>query len=214
MKKTIFAGVSLALFLFACKKDNSNPLQFADYANLEVGNYWIYEQFELDTNGIYTPINRVDSNYVEKDTLINGVTYFKYMDAFTTNGPGYVAWFLRDSLHYLVDWQGNIHFSSENFTDTLGSQHYLAVPGDTLAYVFAQMTDNGLPVTTAAGTFTTKNYRRTFNLWPKFDDNGPVRHLDRRYAEDVGIVEETLYFYVADKSKKYFVRRLKSYGSN
>lgn len=83
---------------------------------------------------------------------------------------------------------------------------------DTIAFIFARMTDIDHPVTVPAGTFETNNYQHTYKMWPKFRDGGETRHLNNRYALDVGLVEEYQGFYIADKSSDYFVRRLVRYG--
>ena len=68
----------------SCKKDTepeptSLPITttYPNFSRLKVGNYWIYQQFDIDQNGNATPKNIFDSCYVEKDTLINGKTYMK-----------------------------------------------------------------------------------------------------------------------------------------
>lgn len=157
--------------------------------------------------------NVTDSNYVEKDTLINGNTYHKLMVAgVSTTGNSYTPHFLRDSLHYIVDRQGTIQFSSENFADTLATSYQLVEIGtiDTIAFVTARMADDGFSVTTAAGTFNTKNYRQTYHMWPNYQKFGTERYQNRRYAKDVGVVEETVGFFIG--SDRAIVRRLKAYG--
>jgi hypothetical protein len=211
MKNSIWALLSVLALLSACKKDDT-PVAFDNYGNLEPGNYWIYDYYFSDMHDPYS--NITDSTYVEKDTLINGNTYFKVVkivfsdQAYIDHKP----LFLRDSLHYIVDWQGTIQFSSENFTDTLATWYQLLEPGtiDTIAFVTARMADDGFSMTTPAGTFNTKNYRQTYHMWPKFQDFSPERYMNRRYAKDVGVVEETVeHFNDSDQS---IVRRLRAYG--
>lgn len=218
MKKSIFASTLLALFLFACKKDQpANMVEYADYANLKTGNYWLYERYRLDADGTYTPLGIFDSTFVEKDTLINGNTYFKYMEDQLGTQPGYEATFIRDSLHYLVNSAGRILFSSENFVDTF-AQHYEVFENgshsnlDTLFFSYTKMADDSFSAVTPAGTFVTKNVQQVYVMHPPFDTNGKVRSLQKRYAEGVGVVEETLPFYLS--ASWYHVRRLVRYGPN
>jgi len=42
----------------------------ADYYQLKVGNYWIYQSYQIDSNGVATPENLWDSAHIEKDTII------------------------------------------------------------------------------------------------------------------------------------------------
>ena len=219
MKNLTLALLGVLASLWACKKEQAGPA-FDNYFQLETGNYWIYDQYSLDTNGVYTLLGKTDSNYVEKDTLIRGETYFKLMEVNAEGPPNtYIPKYLRDSLHYVVDWQGRILFSSENISDTLDARHFVAYYppaglADTTAFIFAQMQPGDETVQVPAGTFTTKNYRETYQMWPKYSQSGALRFLDHRYAKEVGLVEETLYFYINDASKRYFVRRLKAYGKN
>jgi hypothetical protein len=218
MKKAIFAGALLALSLYACKDDPppSTPADYPDFANLKVGNYWVYERYRLDTNGLYTPLGVFDSTFVEKDTVINGETYFKYMDDQFGTQPGFEATFLRDSLHYLVNSGGRVVFSSENFVDTF-FQRYLTLELshnnlDTLCFLFQKMTDDNVSATVPAGIFVTKNAQEVYLMEAPYDDGGQVRTVQKRYAEDVGIVEETLPFFIS--TPWYDVRRLVRYGTN
>lgn len=210
MKNYLFV-FAFAAFAFASCKDVEEPVSYPDYANLKVGNYWIYGRYSLDTNGVFTDLGIRDTLYVQKDTLIQGNTYFKYINRLAEPPFTYVPLYLRDSLHYIIDWQGRAMFSSENTTDTLADRYFRAGQ-DTVCYIFSKMADVDETVTTPAGTFTVKSYRSTYEMWPGFDDFGAVRYENRRYAEGVGIVEESLYFFIADR--RYYLRRLISYGHN
>lgn len=203
----------LALSCWACKDHFSVPSPVYDnYSNLKVGNYWIYDIFTLKADGTLIAQNKRDSVYVAKDTLIGTNTYFKllYPDFPASQ---YTHQYLRDSLHYIVDHQGKILFSSENFKDVLFSKTLFIgghPPLDTLCFITAQMTDDNYPVNVPAGLFTTKNYKTIYQMSEKWAFNGTYRFLNARYAKDVGIVEETLPFYLGNPD--YTVRRLKRYG--
>ncbi|MBL7774953.1 MAG: hypothetical protein JNK89_03075 [Saprospiraceae bacterium] len=220
MKNLNWALLCAMAALWACQKEPSNPtLLFDNYSNLATGNYWVYEQYLLDSSGVYTPRNQTDSNYVEKDTLIDGRSYFKLQVVVAGAPPNvYQAVFLRDSLHYLVDASGRILFSSQNTTDTLDARHFVVQLShnpptqDTVAYISGKMQPNDETVQVPAGAFVTKNFRETYQMWPKYSAGGPVRYLQHRYAKNVGLVEETMGFYVGDASGKYLVRRLKRHG--
>jgi hypothetical protein len=209
---TSFTLFFLALTCWACKDHFTAPLPVYDnYSNLEVGNYWIYDIFTLKADGTLIPQNKVDSVYIAKDTLIGTNTYFKYL---YPDFPSklYTHKYLRDSLHYIVDHQGKILFSSENFTDVLFSTIKLLgpPPADTLCFITAQMTDENYSMSVPAGLFTTKNYKTTYQMHGKWTLNGTFRPVNVRYAKEVGIVEETLPFFIGDPN--YTVRRLKRYG--
>lgn len=200
--------------ILACKKEKDEPVVYPDFGNLKAGNYWIYQRFTLK-DGVYTAQNKIDSNYVEKDTLIGGRTYAKLRTiTFQSNSTTYQNTFLRDSLHYLVNERGNIFFSSENFADTIASGYeVIQNPGpDTIAFVITKMADDQVVAEVPAGSFPTKNFKTTYFIFPKYVQNGNTREVNRRYAEGVGLVEETLGAYIA--SPTYNVRRLIRYGGN
>lgn len=104
--------------------------------------------------------------------------------------------YIRDSMNYLVDRQGNILFASENFTDTFSSHYNIINSSDTLYFTFTKMEDNNLSITVPAGNFVTKNYKRTYIMCHNWAQAGTVRTINNRYAENVGLVEETLFFLV------------------
>lgn len=190
--KNIFliALISMAL-MSACKKEESNSEpKYPDYGCLKVGNYWIYERFVVDTFGVAVTLNQFDSCYVEKDTLINGETYAKiarphlYKDEM-------VFTYLRDSLHYLVDNNGMIRFSSID-TSTVFFTHYSIISnGDTIYKLTVKMDDINQRIVVPAGEFTTMNYKATYKMKPSFGPL-PIRIAHMRYAKDVGLVVETL----------------------
>lgn len=199
------------LLLFAsqaCKKDNTTDTQtYPDYAMLTPGNYWIYERFSVDSNGNGSGTGLYDSCYVEKDTIINGNTYAKVhraLDSGSTNGP----LLLRDSLHYIVTFNGAIIFSSEDFTTTF-SYLVLTSPTDTISEISSAMANKDMPFTTPAGTFVTSDFRTTYHMHHPYTDHGTNRYLHTRYAKNVGIVSETLPFYYFPTN--YTERRLIRY---
>jgi len=215
MKKIVFVCLAV-LSIVSCKKENVQDVPvvtpahvYKNYSNLKVGNYWIYERFNLDVDGNYSSLNQFDSLYVEKDTLINGVTYAKYI---TTNilGPDYDPLYLRDSLHYTVDASGTIYFSTENFTDIL-SQYYSIASGDTLFYRHGMMTEDLVSCQVPAGVFVTKNFQFTWEVYITAAA-GQIRFSDRKMAEGVGLVYETLDFFAGDPN--YKVRKLLRWGHN
>lgn len=218
MKNFLILLLFAIAIAFGCKEanDETYPVSYPDFANLKVGNYWIYERFHLDSNGVYTAQGVFDSTYVEKDTLINGLTYYKYMEDQFLTPPGYDAVFLRDSLHYLVNVDGKILFSSQNFNNALWLAYatFNAGNSDTICQIYRKMTDDNAVVSTPAGSFVTKNAQEVYSMYPGFDIGGKIRRLEHRYAENVGLIEETFPFFISDQSKSYTVRRLVYQGHN
>lgn len=197
-------GAAAMLMVYSCKKsknlvnnyriDSPIVLPPLDYTMMKPGNYWIYQNYRLDSiNGAAHPQGNYDSCYVEKDTIINDKTYHKYMTTGKALGP-YGANFFRDSLSYMINDRGQIVFSYEDFS-VLNS--YLfgpnAVTSDTI-YVTEQMFSDIYPTTVAAGTFKTITFKQNYRF-PPGAPFGRDRAYQTSYAKGVGIVKKTTGFY-------------------
>ena len=218
--KTLFLSLFLiTVIIYSCKKDvdtvQPTPTPYITYPNFsqsKVGNYWIYQQFDIDENGNATPKNIFDSCYIEKDTIINSKTYKKIFKPKPYSTSQYDILFERDSLHYIVHSKGKILFSSQDFSSILELRYQMATSTDTLCQVIRQMADKNLTITTPAGTFITSDAKQTFIMFPGFTDTGNQRYTHTRYSENIGIVIETLPFYLG--SPNYVERRLVRYHIN
>ena len=208
----LMAIVALALFN-ACKKDESNvdpEKVYPDYACLQVGNYWIYERFTVDSLGETTPLHKFDSCYVEKDTLIHGKTYAKMIRPFpyqmNPDIPNPSWFYLRDSLHYIVDHTGLIKFSSEDFLTVFQTVTHTQ-NGDTLFTASVKMDDINQSTTVPAGEFTTLNYKTTYKLNPEFTPY-TEKVSNMKFAKEVGVVVETLPMFanIPTKTERWLVR--------
>lgn len=214
----LFIGISLiALSVVSCKKDDDNASPsstvYPNYSQLKTGNYWIYQQFVRDSAGNATPTSVVDSCYIEKDTLINNVTFYKMIRP-SSSSSMQTVYFLRDSLDYTVTSNGKIFFSSQDFT-SLFSKTYILLGGgttDTVCRVETKMADKDWIVSTPAGTFQTSNMKNTYYMYPNWSGGGSIRAVNLRCAKDVGIVCETLPFYASDPN--YIERKLIRYHLN
>lgn len=209
MKK---ACIGLVLFITAmvssCKKENDTNVTYPNYAMLKQGNYWVYQVFEISSTGYAVATSDYDSCYVEKDTVINGNTFYKIVKP-NNMGMSPVT-FLRDSLHYIINNNSEIMFSSQNYSTTFSNYYYvLNNMNDTVAYITTAMADKDIVTGVPAGNFTTSSFQTTFDMWPNYDNAGDIRRMNTRYAKGVGIVSETLPFYVSNPN--YFERRLVRY---
>lgn len=189
----VLSFFTLVLLLVSCKQDETpSPATYADYGRLQVGNYWIYQRFLVDTLGNGTPTDVFDSCFVEKDTLINGKSYAKISKP---RGYGHtqIILFLRDSLHYIVDAAGMVKFSSEDFSTIFYSKYSISTSiGDTAYHATAKMDDKDAMVNTPSGNFVTSNFKTAYDMYPPFDFYANPRIINMRYAKDVGLVIETL----------------------
>ncbi len=198
----------LILFtLSSCDKSNDSGYQPApedDFMALKVGNYWIYQNYDIDSNGVATPTNDWDSAYISKDTVINGQTYFKMIRKPVVFMSGQFPVYLRDSSGYLVDSDGQIHMSATNFTDTLYTD---TTTTPILYYGYLRMFAKDSLITVPAGTFTTRTAR--FSVVPvNPNDPHPVRYTYDVYARNVGRIKYHSFFYSGDK---HFEARLERY---
>ena len=212
--------LAAAVCFYSCKKDKKPtvitppPITYPDYTVLKPGNYWIYQDYRLDSiNGAAHPLGTFDSNYVEKDTVINGSTFHKYCDvAFASGTSTYNIYYLRDSLSYMINSSGEILFSSEDFTDIFKLYTYgpNAATPDTLT-VTEQMGFKDVAITVDAGTFITSAFRQIYH-YPASYPFGPTREYDHRYCQNVGLISETTGIYNSQPS--LYERRLLRYHLN
>ncbi len=212
----------LTVSIISCKKEKEKEKEevcptpspaapvYADYSKLKVGNYWIYQRYEVDTLGNATAQTIFDSCYVKSDTLLNGNTYF--VISRPTYNPSHSIIILRDSLYYTISYGNYIHFSSQDFTSIFNSNYITASTGDTVCYVVKKMATASTVITVPAGTFTTLDAEETFTMYPNWSSAGAVRKTHTRYAENIGIVSETLPFF--SSNPKYIERRLIRYNLN
>jgi hypothetical protein len=194
----------MIISLVSCNKsDDTTPPASEDFMALKVGNYWIYQNYDIDTNGVATPTDDWDSAYISKDTSINGKTYYvmhlkPILIAFTQT-----VVYLRDSSNYMVDQHGNIYMSEENFTDTLrvDSNNGFLYMG------YLKMIAKDSIISVPAGDFTTRTARESI-VPENLNDPFPVRYTYDVYAKNVGRIKYHTFFYNSDK---HFESRLVRY---
>lgn len=74
MKKQInlLSFMMIRISIYSFKKENEKPEPdtpgtYPNYSQLKAGNYWIYQQYHIDSLDNATPTTKYDSCYVEKD---------------------------------------------------------------------------------------------------------------------------------------------------
>lgn len=214
MRNLILLGLTLVLFASCSKNETTpnveNPTLAFSYLPMKVGNYWVYRHYNIDTIGhiIQTaelPIT--DSVIITRDTSINGKRYFVFEG---TNYPinpnwGIVA-ILRDSSNYIVDVQGVIKFSKDNFTDTLVTNTSV-INNDTIYRLSYKMEAPDTIVTVPAGNFSVLNYRGTVQTKENYEGIPNPRYLNTYYSDNVGCILETYFFLsVPTISEKRLIR--------
>ena len=210
----ILSILEITVLINSCKKDNAeknNNTTYPNFSRFDAGSYWIYQRFNIDSSGYATPTEVYDSCYVEKDTIINSKTYVKTYrpDTYGMNSNYSIV---RDSLHYIVSVSGKIYFSSQDFQTVFESKYFKTIDDDTICLITSKMADKDLSVDTPAGTFTTSDFLKTYHMYPNWSFAGNPRFTHTRFAENVGIVVETLPFFTS--SPNYIERRLLHYHVN
>ena len=157
----------------------------------------------MNTNDVESMTGAIDSVYIPGDTIINGKLYYNVK---RTNWIGSNQ-YLRDSSNYLVNQHGDIHFSSSDFSNILGT-----VSVANVVTANFQMTDIGIPVSVPAGTFPTSNYQGTHNiLEPFYAQWGNPRYTNRYYAAGIGVIKDSFITIASPKVHeirlvKYFLK--------
>lgn len=207
--------------IISCKDDDSDVQPkvqqkptYPNYSQLEVGNYWIYERYTLKPDGEEIPLNQFDSSYVEKDTIINGKTYYKlHLPSLDVRGIPQNL-YLRDSLHYIVDLYGNALFSSQKFGVSLNPIRYSYLNSektDTIYSIERLMSHKDSLVHLQGRTFETLRSNENFILMGRLSHLGDRQRITL-YAENVGIVYHTLPFYASNPD--YTIQKLVRYKVN
>lgn len=209
MKNTLFFSILLLICFSSCKKEQnetssptpSSTAIASNYFPLTTGSYWIYERFQMDTNGVETTF-AIDSSYVSGDTIISGDTFSVFVGTYIDPAAIYCR---RDSSGYVLDEYGVIHFSATNFSDTLRVSN---VPSYYNSYYKMVPPVN---ISTPAGIFLATDYLGTVNttqpgyLW----DNPRYTHC--YYSDGVGLIRES-HFFLANPN--YDGRKLVRYNIN
>lgn len=209
MRKLFCLGLVVTLFASCAKDDPTTsvaPVDKANYFPLQIGNYWIYEHFEIDSSGNETKRNSTDSVVISGDTVIGGNQYYIMEDYAINGGMWESTDYLRDSSGYIVNREGKIIFSADNFTDTLASIIHIE-GGDTLFVVNYQMEKLTSQVVVPAGTFEVLNFKGTIIEYYQYPGIKNPRYSNNYFADNVGkISETTLYFHSPIISEKRLVR--------
>jgi hypothetical protein len=223
MKKQIFVFfVASVLFFFnACNTGNepkNNVLPV--YLPLAVGNYWIYQTFNLDSLGNETAFNLLDSIVITKDTLINNQLYYAFggIQNYAATFPE----FLRDSVGYLVNIKGQKTFSTNDFKNILVEKDYYTPINGKNCLLFTlkiKMNSAQKLIKTPAGEFnslvasgllTSFYYDNSGNLTDSL-----ITDQNNYYAQNVGIVVQTYHYYFTfEKLKNKYEKRLVRYKIN
>jgi hypothetical protein len=203
MKKLLYISIILIVVLFSCKKQEDVTIdkfkeESGDFLPLSVGNYWIYEVTNVDTNGNSTFVN-IDSTYIVGDTNIRNEIYY----IFKSSTSIFYTQYLRDSMHYIVDEKGEKFFSPLRQQDTLFSNLVKNINGDTISFTYRIMREPPFPIKCVLGEFRALDAE--VNRYFSF-----VNILDKShafYAPRIGLILRQDFFSFAGKRNEYSLIR-------
>lgn len=197
----LFLGV-LTCF-YSCKKTDDSlsttvnnsgntAVDNSSYTPMSVGNYWIYQEYNIDSVGNVTQSSTVDSTVISKDTLINGKKYFrfdKYEYYSKVASPNLIdITYYRDSSKNLINSEGKIMFSELNLSDTLYRKTEI-MQGDTLYWMTCKMEKTVDNVTTPSGIYSNLlNFKNTVKRNTKFTPIKEISYNNNFYANNIGKV--------------------------
>jgi hypothetical protein len=115
--------------------------------------------------------------------------------------------YCRDSSKYLINSDGQILFSENNFSDTLLRTTRL-YEEDTICWITGKMEKNENDINVPAGTFNnTLNLKGTIICNPKYTRIGNPHYVNKYYAPEVGeILHSYLYVYDGSSLEKRLTR--------
>ncbi len=214
--RNLFALSAVILLLLACQKEeketipeNNPPVEEPNYFPMEIGSYWVYENYKIDAEGEETKLPELDSVVVSRDTLINNETYY----VFEGKTHPFTMWkiqsIVRDSATYIIDFKGNIVFSIDHLLDTI-NKNVVINNSDTMYALYYLMNNTNYPVSTTAGDFDA--FKVNGHFYMKRDSLGNLmkdeRELDYYYSPDIGRTIGTLFYASTDW---YWEKRLLRY---
>lgn len=209
MRNLFFISLLVGILVSCSKdKDETPEVPAPNYFPLKTGNYWVYQQFSVDSNKVEKEIMYTDSTVVDGDTIINSKKYHRvlYFKMITEYSCWKDTLNLRDSSGYIVTSEGSKHLSWINFTDTLRQKLEVIYSGPLyfLSFKMEEVTDT---VTVPAGKFKVINCKGTLQSFVK--DVPEFRYENNLYADGIGPVV-TSYHYFSEA--KVYESRLTRYN--
>ena len=210
MRNVLIFGIISIFLVSSCEKDEEVINESVDYTPLSIGDYWVYENYSTDTFGIETILPQIDSVIIDRDTIIRGETYYVFEG---TNYPNNQHWgilnIVRDSADCLVNLDGIILFSLNNFSDVLYEDIRIFDTDTLYTYQYQMETITG-SVVVPTGTYNdVLNYKGTFNINNPMNGVTNPRYSNNYYAPDIGMIMETCFYF---STPTIYGRRLISYN--
>jgi hypothetical protein len=189
------------LLISACQKENTLPAQadpstFCEsYCPVSTGSYWVYKHFYIDSLGVELSLPYYDTITITGDSMIGSNSYqimegyINPMFLFNTFTPFKGVFLYKDSSDYLVNHEGDILFSSQNFSDLLYEKTCISTSnGDSNTYSY-QMEIPSDSISISLGTFKTLNCKRTVVSSDSILNQYYSNNFENRYyVKDIGLI--------------------------
>ncbi len=209
----IITAIIISLMLFSCSSDSTNPSKTKDYLPFDIGNYWIYNIYELDGNS--NPIKHlgVDSIIVagtktifdktgyelhvfRNDVIYDTLYYHIDVDAKSLSQYQYSA---KDSIPYFNQWIEIINVSDDTWTAAqASSQNYKIIYSDTTVAVEVILVYNGKYEGEKNISVDNKQYE-TIHISNKLDTKIEFEYIDVSDTTNINITHATnMDFYLSD----------------
>lgn len=163
------------------------PLEVASFSNLAVGNYWVYQQYSVDSADNVIQTLSVDSFFVTGDSVVNGETY-AIVHRNTLSPIGTELW--RDSAGYVITADHEVVFCA----DPLDQLIYTEVRGPVGVQLDYTVYSTPESITVAAGTFSTLKMQAEITSIGGFPEMADWRRPRSYWAEDIGRVRYYEFF--------------------
>lgn len=171
---------------------------------MKVGNYWIYQLSQDDSLGNYTMLNSFDSLYIEKDTVMFGAAYYKFINVSFNNfflfAPYVISNYLwiKDSAGCIISHPYRKLLDVYHLADTI---QRTVDPGNTWAYT-ATVPDTFVNHSFEMGIYSgywTKYYTITdqsHTFWQGM-------HMFQAYVRNIGIIKSRYTYSGCPKMCRY-----------
>lgn len=183
---------SLTMLLMASCSDDEPGVQLrtiSDFSQLEVGNYWVYDWYEVQPDGSESLMDLRDTLRIEADTLIEGRTMFIRTGTFMGQTRREIVY---DSISQLLTYPNRMALfvidSNLEFTRNFGP---VDSPISVGIYHLNSLIET---LEVPAGEFNCLNFQGTIESL-ELDYPYGTRFNNNLYSHGVGLVKLTTQFY-------------------
>lgn len=217
MKKVMLITVVASVLIFGCSKEeiievqepvNCENHQAESHMPLSVGNYWVYNTYRTDTLGNETITSSTDSVYVDRDTVVNGSTFFILKgDFYATLATGKI---IRNENNSLISFEPSSQSEKIIFTNNNPNIIYDSQTVGSLFQVSVWTNSQKKNISVPVGSF---------NCWERESEAVPLNQGDpwgtrssfRYYNNSIGVISNHFHFAASPDTHE---SRLISYNVN